>query len=152
MRRTVEIGDSRIPIREVLGLVATLLLAFGLLAIAANEAGSTAHGWVVFVVASTASILVALTYTAILIRQKRFVLRDKDAIEQNRKRIAGVGVPVGYAILAAIFFVGWIIGDLGGVLIPSILGGMVLGLWPGMLANFLRLRREKWSGSGDEVS
>jgi len=151
MGRTIPVGDSRIPARELLGLVFTLVLGLGLLGIAANEAGSTDRGWLVLAIAATASIVLALGYTLTLVRQKRFFLREADGIERNEEKIARVGVPLGWALLPALLVASLIFRDKGSVLIPSVLGGLILGFWPGMLANFLRLRREVWS-RGDEVS
>jgi hypothetical protein len=136
---------SRIPPREWLAVVYPPVVGAGLLAIAASAATSTEHGWLIVGAAATAGAIPPLVYTAILAREKRLFLRDRVDVERNRSQIERISVPIGWTLAAALLVTSALVGGFSTSLIASLVGGAILGFWPGLLANFLRLRREKWS-------
>jgi hypothetical protein len=80
-------------------------------------------------------------YTLVLLREQRLFLRDKPAIERNRDRIAA-GRPIGWLLGAGLVAAGVALGGFSKVVLLAVLAGVAFGFWPGLLANFLRLRRE----------
>jgi len=103
--------------------------------------------WVAFAVSAGAGVLVAALYTMKLVKDKRLFRRDEREIDANRSRIRRFSIPLGYA-LGALLLV------LIGVGTPGVRSivlafpcGLMLGLWPSLLANYLRLRREAASVS-----
>jgi hypothetical protein len=68
-------------------------------------------------------------------------LRDTADIERNRDRI-GAGRAIGWILGAGFLAAGVGLGGLSKVVLLATLAGLAFGLWPGLLANFLRLRRE----------
>jgi hypothetical protein len=81
-----------------------------------------------------------LAYTVRLALEHRLFLRDAAAIGRNRSRITTVGIPLGVllAVLAAV-----LTGRLQVAFLAALVGAG-LGIEPGAVANFLRLRREEW--------
>ena len=119
--------------------VVLLLLPVSLLLLAGHWA-SVASAWLPFSVSASAGFAVGLAYTVWLHREGRLFLRDADPIARSRTRIEGWSVPLGY-IVAGVLIVLVTVGTtrLRAVAV-ALLGGLLLGLWPGLFANYLRLR------------
>lgn len=129
-----------------LAVAYVLLLSIGGLLLAAHWADMES-AWVAFAVSAGAGVLVAALYTMKLVKDKRLFRRDEREIDANRSRIRRFSIPLGYA-LGALLLV------LIGVGTPGVRSivlafpcGLMLGLWPSLLANYLRLRREAASVS-----
>jgi hypothetical protein len=135
------------PRREWLGVLFPPACAAVLLGEGAFRAASASHGWLVFGIAFVAGAAPPVIYTVVLLREGRLILRDADAIERNRAKLR-VGVPLGWLLGATLVVVLLAAGGSAGVVFVTVLGGIALGLWPGLLANFLRLRREVWRADG----
>jgi hypothetical protein len=93
--------------------------------------------WLALAVGLGGGLFAGLAYTLRLALEHRLFLSDATEITRNRSRIGTVGVPLGIvlAIVAAL---------LTGAVKIAFLAAMVgagLGLEPGAVANFLRLRR-----------
>ena len=132
---------SKIPRREYLAAVFPLACSVILLTAALSNAAGRHHGWAVVLICFAAGAAFPLSYSLKLYRERRLFLGEKRAIERNRARIA-VGQPIGW--LLGLFLVAAGVG-LGGVSragLLAALAGLAFGFWPGLLANFVRLRRE----------
>jgi len=130
------------PSREWLAVLFPPAVAGILLAAAAVEAASTPKGWPAFASALVAGAAPPLVYTVVLAREGRLFLRG-DAVERSRTRIARVGIPLGWLLGATLLVASLAAAGLSAVVLYALLGGVALGVWPGLLANFLRLRRER---------
>jgi uncharacterized membrane protein len=119
---------------------AAILLTASLIA----GVGGSAGEWIAALCAFGAGLLSSGLYTLWLARRGRLFLRDEAAISANRSRIETVGIPLGWSLGGAALVAAFILGDSVGIVLMSALAGVLLGLWPGLVANFLRLRREKW--------
>ena len=109
------------------------------------EAASKRHRWIAFAAALVAGLLPPLAYTVVLAREDRLFFRDSAAIARNRDRIGRFGISSGW-ILGVVFVAAAAgFGGVSKVLVFCVLAGASLGFWPGLLANFLRLRREGWT-------
>ena len=109
------------------------------------DAASERHGWHPFAAALVAGLLPPLAYTVVLARENRLFLRDSTAIAQNRDRIGRLGISSGW-ILGLVFVAAALsFGGVSRVVFFCVPAGACLGFWPGLLANFLRLRREGWT-------
>jgi uncharacterized oligopeptide transporter (OPT) family protein len=130
-------------VRDTLVIALMPVLALFMVAIAALEASATTHGWAVFLAALGAGIVLPLVATVVLARQGGLFLRDERAINRSRDSISRFGIPAGW-LLGAGLIAGFAIGGLPLVVGVAAAGGALLGLWPGIFANYLRLRREGW--------
>ncbi|HYZ78357.1 MAG TPA: hypothetical protein VE596_13385 [Gaiellaceae bacterium] len=82
-----------------------------------------------------------------LARENRLFLRDSAAIARNRDRIGRFGIWLGW-ILGVVFVAAAVsFGGVSRIVFLCVLAGAGLGFWPGLVANFLRLRREGWSAN-----
>jgi hypothetical protein len=108
-----------------------------------SEAASAAHGWLAFGGVLLACAIAPVVCTVVLARKGRLFLRDADSIDRNRERITRFAIPVGWVLGGALVITSLVS---PGYVLPTALAGLALGFWPGILANFLRLRRERWSG------
>jgi hypothetical protein len=130
---------SRVPRRDVLALLFPLVVGAVLLIAGAQEARN-ADAWDAYVVVASAAFTVPLAYTLFLARRGRLFLRDPQAIESNRAAIVRAR-PVGFIVGAlAVAAIGIAAGSIATVLYAAF-GGAALGIWPGIAANFWRLRR-----------
>ena len=135
------------PLRETLVIGLMPLLGLFLAGIAAREAERTRYGWLVFAVAFAAGICGPLVATVVLARRGRLFLNDEADVERNRGSVFRFGAKAGYVLGGALILAV----ALGG---PALIDGLalgsgaLLGFWPGLLANYLRLRSEKWSPGG----
>ena len=94
-----------------------------------------------------AGICGPLVATVVLARRGRLFLNDEADVERNRGSVFRFGAKAGYVLGGALILAV----ALGGpaLIVGLALGsGALLGFWPGLLANYLRLRREKWSSGG----
>jgi hypothetical protein len=82
-----------------------------------------------------------LSSGVVLLRERKLYLRNAREIEANRNRI-GAGRAVGWILGFGFLAAGVGVGGLSEVVLLATLAGVSFGLWPGLLANFLRLRRE----------
>jgi hypothetical protein len=135
------------PRREWLAVLFPPAAAAVLLSEGAFRAASADHGWLVFGIALIAGVAPPAVYTVVLLREGRLFLRDADDVERNRVRLR-VGVPLGWLLGATLVVVLLATGGSAGIVFVTVLGGLALGLWPGLLANFVRLRREVWRTDG----
>ena len=109
------------------------------------DAASERHGRLAFGAALVAGLLPPLAYTVVLARENRLFLRDSAAIARSRDRIGRFGISAGW-ILGVVFVAAAVsFGGLSRVVFFCVLAGASLGFWPGLVANFLRLRREGWT-------
>ena len=109
------------------------------------HAASERHGRVAFAAALVAGLLPPIAYTVALARENRLFLRDSAAIARNRDRIGRFGIWSGW-ILGVVFVAAAVsFGGVSRVVFFCVLAGASLGFWPGLVANFLRLRREGWT-------
>ena len=116
-----------------------------LLSVAAVDAASERHGWLAFGAALVAGLLPPLAYTVVLAREDRLFRRDSAAIARSRDRIGRFGIWSGW-ILGVVFVATAVsFGGVSRVVFLCVLAGASLGIWPGLVANFLRLRREGWT-------
>jgi hypothetical protein len=99
---------------------------------------------VVFPIAFAAGIIPPAFATVVLARRGGLFLRNERAINRSRESIARFGIPAGW-LLGAALIAGFAIGGLALVVVLAAGGGALLGFWPGLLANYLRLRREEWT-------
>jgi hypothetical protein len=128
-----------VPLREYLPFV----LLSGGAAVLLERAAAAGAGWLGLTLAAVGGALLPLAYTVKLAREGRLFLRGA-AVAENRERIDRVAIPVGW-LLAPVFLV--LAGSRGGgigALGQAFAGGVVLGLVPGLGANLVRLRRERW--------
>jgi hypothetical protein len=137
--------SSRVPAREWLAVAfpptcAGILLAASLAAVFDKPPRT----WLAVLAAFTAAFVSSGLYTVWLARRGRLFLRDEAAISENRAKIEGVGIPLGWALGGIALVAAFVLGDAGAAIVMSALAGFLLGFWPGLVANFLRLRREKW--------
>jgi hypothetical protein len=109
------------------------------------DAASERHGWRAFAAALVAGLLPPLAYTVVLARENRLFLRDSTAIARNRDRIGRIGISSGWILGLALAAAALAFGGVSQVVFFCLLAGATLGCWPGLLANFLRLRREGWT-------
>ena len=116
--------------------------------VGAVNARTAEHGWVAFAAAVAAGAVPPLIYSGVLLRERRLFLRDPDEIAENRARIQRIGIPLGSLLAAFVVVASAVFGPGADVVIPAALGGAALGLSPGLVANFLRLRREGWPNGG----
>jgi hypothetical protein len=135
---------ARTPLRETLVIGLMPLLGLFLAGIAAREAEETSHGWLVFVVASAAGICGPLAATVVLARRGRLFLSDEADVERNRGSVFRFGTKAGY-VLGGVLVLAVALGGPALIVGLALGSGALLGFWPGLLANYLRLRRERWS-------
>jgi hypothetical protein len=107
--------------------------------------GEPTRKWIALLSAFAAALASSGLYTLWLARRGRLFLRDEAAVSQNRAKIEAIGIPLGWALGGCALVVAFVLGDSGRIVLMSALAGLLLGFWPGLVANFLRLRREKWS-------
>jgi hypothetical protein len=132
---------SKVPTEEWLAVAFPAACAAILLVAALTNAAGRRHGWIVVLTCFVAGAAFPLTYTLVLLREQRLFLRDKPGIEKSRDRIAA-GRPIGWLLGACLVAAGVALGGLSKVIVLAVLAGLAFGFWPGLLANFLRLRRE----------
>jgi hypothetical protein len=118
---------------------AAILLADG-----ARKAATTPHGWLVFGTALVAGATPPLVYTAALAREGRLFVRDGDA-RRSRTKVTRVAIPAGWLLGVGLVVASSALGGASALVLETTLGGIALGFWPGLLANFLRLRRDEWT-------
>lgn len=132
---------KRIPTREWLAVVFPAACSVILLVAAFASAAGQRHGSVVVLSCFAAGAAVPLSYTVVLIRERRLFLRNAADVERARDRV-GAARAIGWILGAGLLVAGVGLGGLSKVVLLATLAGLVFGLWPGSLANFLRLRRE----------
>ena len=134
-----------VPRREWLAVVLPPTIVAVLLVSSISDAlRGPAHEWIALGCAFVGGVLVAATYTAYLAQHGRLFLRDEAAISRSRSNIENVAKPVGWALAVIVLIAGAVLGASGRILLLSALAGLLLGLYPGLLANFFRLWRESW--------
>jgi hypothetical protein len=131
--------------REWLAVFFPLATGTVLIAAGALDAASTPNGWLAFVTALVAGVVAPVVYTLILAREGRLYLRDSAAIERSRDRISRISIPIGWLLAGAMLAASAVLAGLSSVVVATAPGGAALGIWPGILANFIRLRREVWT-------
>jgi hypothetical protein len=131
------------PPREWLGLLffpvgGAVIVGWLVHAILRSDPPRTAQ-WLSLALGLACGLVTGGAYTLRLALEHRLFLRDAAAIARNRSRVATVGVPLGIAIALAALLSGAL-----QVAFLAALVGVGLGLEPGVVPNFLRLRREEW--------
>jgi hypothetical protein len=117
------------------GVLAFVLVCSGvLLGRAATQASART-----LVLAAAGGALLPLAYTVKLWREGRLFLRSAAAVERNRERIDRLSVPLGWIVGFGL------IAFAGTASVLAVVAGALLGFFPGLFANFLRLRRELWA-------
>ncbi len=127
-----------VPAREWLAVLLPPLFGAILLVAGAVDAAA-ADAWLVFALAAGIGAAGPLAYTLQLKREQRLFLR-RDA-PRTRSRFWFVGWLAGAAAIVVLGSVG----NSGRAAVYAGLGGASLGIWPGLLANFVRLWREEWA-------
>jgi hypothetical protein len=134
-----------IPSREWLAV--SLPLLFGLILLGAGAVAADDDGaWIPYTLAAIAGAAVPVAYTLELIREHRLFLRDSLTVARSRARMS-VLILFGWLLGAGLLIVAAGISGSGKALFYALLGGVAIGLWPGLLANFIRLWREQWRGT-----
>lgn len=131
------------PRREWLA-VAVLPVGGLLLAFMGSRAAHGTEGWVVYLGTTIGCFACAVGYQVYLALRGRLFPRDAVAIEKNRAAIAQVQAFAPLFAVGGLVAIGVVTGSTAAVLYGAP-GGAVLGFWPGLVANFLRLRWEEWS-------
>jgi hypothetical protein len=132
---------TKIPRREWLAVVLPLLFPLIVLASVAGAARSRPHGVLVLGCCVAAGSAVSLVCTVVLLREGRLFLSSGREIAESKRRIArnqSFGWVLGVTLVAGTA----ILGGFPRAVLLSAFAGLTLGLWPGLLANFIRLRRE----------
>lgn len=96
--------------------------------------------WLAFALGFGGGVVSGLAFVLRLAFEGRLFLRDEAAIASSRSRIRSIGVPLGVAIAVVAALV---TGETR-VAVLAAVAGAGLGLEPGAVANFRRLRREEW--------
>jgi hypothetical protein len=138
MRRTT-------PPREWLAVVLPVFFPVVLIASVAGDASNRQAGWAVVGLCLLGGASLPVVVTVVLAREGRLFLRSTEDIERNRRHLEFLK-PVGWAVGAGFLLLGALLGGLTRVAAVAAFAGLMLGFWPGLLANFVRLRCEKhWS-------
>jgi len=129
------------PAREWLAVL--LPLVFGLILLGAGAAAAAdADTWTIYVLAAIIGVAVPLGYTLHLVRERRLFLSSANAIARSRSRSTSL-IAVGWLIGAAALIASGVLGRSARSGFYAALGGAAIGFWPGLLANFIRLWRER---------
>jgi hypothetical protein len=130
-----------VPAREWLAVVLPGVFG-GVLLGAGAFAAADADVWMPYVVAAVVTSAAGIAYTLKLASGDRLFLRSDRAIAKQRSRTPWLML-FGWAIGAAAVIASGVVGESVRSAIYAALGGAVIGLWPGLVANFVRLRRER---------
>ena len=129
-----------VPPREWLAVLLPPLFGAVLLAAGAVAAGA-ADAWLVFALSAGIGAAVPLAYTLQLAHEHRLFLRGDASRARSPFRFLGWLVGGGAIVVLGS------VGGSGKAAVYGGLGGASLGIWPGLLANFIRLWREEWAPS-----
>ena len=111
---------------------------------AALWADSVAHGWTALAIGLLLGAVPALVATVVYARRGKLFLTDEAAIERNRSAISNLSIPLGWALCIVGFVALRWAPDALKIAVLGLVCGVLLGFYPGLLANFLRLRRERF--------
>jgi hypothetical protein len=132
-----------VPSREWLAVLLPPL--FGLILLVAGAvATARADAWLAYAAAAVVGAALPLMYTLRLARENRLILRSDAAIARSRSRLAML-IPLGWLLGAAGLALLYAVSGAGRAVFYGALGGAAFGIWPGLLANFVRLWREEWA-------
>jgi hypothetical protein len=132
-----------VPPREWLAVLLPPLFGVVLLAAGASAAAA-ADAWWVFALSASVGAVLPLAYTLQLVHERRLFLRSRAAIRRSRSRV-GPLVVVGWLVGATAVGLLAAVDGSGRTALYAGLGAASLGIWPGLLANFIRLWREEWA-------
>ncbi len=107
-----------------------------------SEARSSEDGWLAFGTALLVGVLVAIVPIVALARQGLLFIRDPETKERNRAAVGRLVKRFGW-LVPGFLVVAFFVFDGLAVVLPTMLGGFALGYAPGVVVNFLRLRRER---------
>ena len=138
-----ELVVRSVPPREWLAVLAPVLFG-AILLVAGAASAADADAWLVYLLAASIGAALPLAYTLQLAREHRLFLRRDAAVVRSRSRLASV-MPIGWLLGAVALVLLAAVGGSGRTVLYAALGGVSVGLWPGLLANFIRLWREEWS-------
>jgi hypothetical protein len=131
------------PSREWLAVLLPVL--FGVILLVAGAASAAdADAWLVYALSASLGAALPLAYTLQLARERRLFLRSERDITHSRSR-RPAAVSVGWAIAGVALVAVVTLGGSGRTAIYAAFGGASLGIFPGLLANFIRLWREEWA-------
>jgi hypothetical protein len=134
-----------VPPREWLAV--SLPVVFGLILLGGGAAAAADAGaWLAYALAALAGAAVPLAYTLRLMHERRLFLRDDVAVARSRVRTSTL-IPLGWLLGVGLLVVSAALGGSAKTVFYAILGGAALGLWPGLVANSIRLWREEWSST-----
>jgi hypothetical protein len=119
-----------------------IVFAGVLLVSVGSDASGVDHGWLIIVACFVAGAIAPIVYTLGLARRDRLLLRDEDEIACQRKRLVWLR-PVGWALSAGLVLAILALHGAWHIAALALLAGLIFGFWPGLLANFVRLRRER---------
>jgi hypothetical protein len=137
--------QTKTPRREWLAVLLPVLFPIVLVVSVAGEASDRHDGWIVVGGCVLGAALVPFVFTVVLAREGRLFLRDRREIEQNRRRLEWAK-PVGWVVGLGLLVAASLLGGFSRLVVVCAVAGLMLGFWPGLLANFVRLRREgRWS-------
>jgi hypothetical protein len=131
-----------VPAREWLAVSLPVLFGLILLDVGAAAAAND-DAWLAYGLAALGGAAVPLAYTLQLIRDGRLFLRRDAAVARSRSR-ASVLIPIGWLLGVGLLILGAALGGSAKTVFYAVLGGVAIGFWPGLLANFIRLWREQW--------
>jgi hypothetical protein len=122
-------------------VVYVLLLSLAGLTLAAHWA-SVGAAWLPFGVAVFVGVVAAVLYTVRLSLSGRLFLTERSETRRARQRIESVAIPLGYAVGAAALGIARFASNPVRAAVVGFACAGLLGLWPGLLANWVRLRRQ----------
>src|SRR4051794_11294051 len=131
----------RVPPKEWLVVVFPPFVGV-VLVLAGSSKARAADAWPWFVVVLAVSLIAAVGYCVYLGSQGRLFLRGRLEIEENKAKI-GRAKTAGFAMLPVVLVIGVVSGSIEAVLLAAG-AGVILGMYPALMMNFIRLRREDY--------
>jgi hypothetical protein len=125
----------KIPNREWLGVVFPAACSVILLVAAITSAAGRQYGWIVVLSCFAAGAAFPLSYTLVLVGERRLYLGDTADIENNRKRI-GTCRAIGWILGACFVAAGVGLGGVSKAAFLARLGGPAFRFWPAVACEF----------------